>query len=443
LTDLAAETPSHGSQATVTPEQAVRRLPWALGAIALNSVFAYTIFAGPVLILLLAELGLSKTQVGLILACFPLTGVVAPLVGPAVARLGYKRIFLICWAARKTVAATLLLTPVVLARSGAEAAAVYAMVVFAVFALLRAIADTAYYPWTQDFVPDRIRGRYTALDNLLWTGFGFLTLSVVSIVIRRHPGLDGFMRCMAVGVPFGFASVACMFFIPGGAPQRTAPTLGPDLRGARATLRDANYVRFLTGLGLMGLALLPAAGFLPLFAKEVIGLSESNVVLLQNATLLGSLLSSYFWGWAADRVGSKPIMLAGVVASGLMPLLWLALPVHHAWSGAAALALALLAGLTTPAWAIGSGRLLFIELMPAGKQGTYTAVYYAWAGLTAAAGGLLSGRLLDVVQGLRGSALLAGAGGYALLFAAAALLAFVSLFSLSRVQVQRPQVGGV
>jgi hypothetical protein len=38
---------------------------------------------------------------------------------------------------------------------------------------------------------------------------------------------------------------------------------------------------------------------------------------------------------------------------------------------------------------------------------------------------------------------LAGAGGYALLFAAAALLAFVSLFSLSRVQVQRPQVGGM
>ncbi len=434
---MAAGASSHGYPAPVAEEEAMRRLPWALGMISLNSLFAFTTFAGPILILFLAELGLSKTQVGLVLAFFPLAGVVAPLVGPAIARLGYKRTFLIGWAARKTVAATLLLTPMVLARGGADAATVYAMIVFAVFALLRSIADTAYYPWTQDFVPGRIRGRFTALDNLLWTGFGFLTLSLVSIVIRRHPGLDGFMRCIAVGVPFGFASVVCSFFIPGGAPQRAVTTLRPDLRGARATLRDANYVRFLSGLGLMGLALLPMAGFLPLFAKEVIGLSESNVVLLQNATLLGSLLSSYFWGWAADRAGSKPIMLAGVAASGLMPLLWLALPMHNAWSGAAALALALLAGLTTPAWAIGSGRLLFIELMPAGKQGAYTAVYYAWAGLTAAAGGLLSGRLLDVVQNLRGSVLLAGAGGYALLFAAAAFLAFISLFSLSRVQVQR------
>ena len=412
-------------------QQNMRRLPWALSMIALNAVFAHTVFTGPVFILFLAELGLSKGQVGLVLALFPLTGVVAVLVGSAVARLGYKRAFLACWGIRKAVAATLLLTPAVLVRWGVEAAALYAMAIYAIFALCRAIADTAYYPWTQDFVPDRIRGRFTALDNLLWTGFGFLTLSVASVVIVRYPGLDGFTRCISVGVVFGFAAVACTFLIPGGAPGPQGVSRRPDLSGALQTLRDGNFVRFLAGLGFMALALIPVSGFLPLFAEEVIGLSKGNVVLLQDATLLGALLSSYFWGWAADRAGSKPIMLAGVVASGILPLLWLAMPRHSEWSVVAAMSLALLTGLASPAWAVGSGRILFIELMPPGKRGSYTAVYYAWAGLTGAAGALISGQVLDQAQRLR----IGGLSSYPLLFWASAVLAVISLAGLTTLKV--------
>ena len=50
-------------------EEAKRRgLPWQLAHGALNSVFAYLTVFGPVFVLFLDELGLPKTQIGLLLS---------------------------------------------------------------------------------------------------------------------------------------------------------------------------------------------------------------------------------------------------------------------------------------------------------------------------------------------------------------------------------------
>ncbi len=42
--------------------------------------------------------------------------------------------------------------------------------------------------------------------------------------------------------------------------------------------------------------------------------------------MIGSLLSSYFWGWLADRYGSKPIALNGLLMTLLLPILWAIMP---------------------------------------------------------------------------------------------------------------------
>ena len=88
----------------LTDDEKIRRLPWAFVHIATNSVFIQLAFMGPIFVLFLVELGLDKAQIGLLLAFFPLAGIVAPLVAPVVARIGYKRTFVILWGARKIVA---------------------------------------------------------------------------------------------------------------------------------------------------------------------------------------------------------------------------------------------------------------------------------------------------------------------------------------------------
>jgi MFS family permease len=364
-----------------------------------------------------------------------LAGIVAPLVAPLAARLGYKRVFVTLWTTRKLVVAGLLLTPMIAARYGAAGILRFVAADMAAFALCRAIAETGMYPWMREFVPDQVRGRFVAMDILLSTLFGFLAVSFAGYVIGRSAGLGGYMVLIAVGVLFGLAAAAAILLVPGGAPQHTAGSIRPDLRVTGATLHDRDFVRFLSGLGLMTLAIVPLNSFLTLFTRERLSLAQANVIFLQGAILVGGLLSSYLWGWAADRSGGKRVMLAGAIASVALPLLWLATPGGSAWTFPVALGVAFITGVCQPAWSIGSSRFLFMDVVPAGETAQYMAAFYAWAGITGATGAILGGRILQSVSNTLSQT---GRGGdaYAILFVASAVMALAGLAVLRRARVR-------
>ncbi len=415
---------------TITEREKFRRLPWAFLHIATNTIFCQLTVFGSVFILFLTELGLDKAQIGLLLAFFPLAGIIAPLVAPLVARLGYKRVFVTLWGTRKLVIAGLLLTPLIAARYGPVGTLRFVTADMIAFALCRAIAETGMYPWMREFIPDRVRGRFAAAEILLTTLFGFLAVSFASYIIGRSHGLDGYMLLIAIGVLFGLLATAAIAFVPGGAPQRGNGSVWPDLRATRAALHDRAFVRFLVGLGLMTLAVVPLNSFLALFAHERLGLPQANVISLQGAGLIGGLLFSYVWGWTADRFGSKPVMLAGVIAASALPLLWLATPASSPWTFGAALAAAFLTGACQPAWTIGSGRFLFMDVVPREGTSHYMAAFYAWAGITGATGAILAGRILQSVADSFGPAARHGMDAYSILFVASAIMAFASLIVL-------------
>jgi MFS family permease len=418
----------------LTDNEKLRRLPWAFAHIATNAIFCQLTVFGSVFILFLTELGLDKAQIGLLLAFFPLAGIIAPLVAPLVGRLGYKRVFVALWGLRKLVVACLLLTPIIAARYGSAGVLRFVAADLAAFALCRAIAETGMYPWMREFVPDRVRGRFAALDNILVTFFGFLAVSFAGYVIGRRPGLDGYMALIAIGVFFGMLAVIAIAFVPGGAPQRANRTVKPDLRATWATVHDRGFLRFLIGLGLMTLAVVPLNSFLALFAHEHLGLSQANVIFLQAGGLIGGLLLSYVWGWTADRIGSRPVMLAGAGAAAALPLLWLATPVHHPWTFGAAVAAAFLTGAVQPAWNIGSSRFLFMDVVPRDRTPQYMAAFYAWIGITGAVSAIASGRVLQRLQTL--PLQLAGRplDPYTVLFLLSALMALSALVILAAKQ---------
>ncbi|MGC8780587.1 MAG: MFS transporter [Anaerolineae bacterium] len=411
----------------LTDAEKLRRLPWAFAHIATNAVFCQLTVFGSVFILFLSELGLDKAQIGLLLAFFPLAGVVAPLVAPLVARLGYKRVFVALWATRKVVVAGLLLTPLIAVRYGPTGTLRFVAADIAAFALCRAIAETGMYPWMREFVPDQVRGRFAAIDNILNTFFGFLAISFAGYVIGRRPGLDGYMVLIGIGVLFGFLAVIAIAFVPGGAPQRATGSVKPDLRATWTTLGDHRFLRFLIGLGLVTLAVVPLNSFLALFARERLGLAQANVVFLQGGALIGGLLLSYVWGWAADRFGSRPVMLLGAGAAALLPLLWLAVPARASWTFEAAIAAAFVTGAAQPAWSIGSSRFLFMDVVPRHSTPQYMATFYAWIGITGAFSAILSGRVLQTLQALPVQLAGRSLDPYAMLFLFSVLMALVAV----------------
>jgi hypothetical protein len=119
-------------------------------------------------------------------------------------------------------------------------------------------------------------------------------------------------------------------------------------------------------------------------------------------------------------------MLAGVISAAAMPLIWLTVPELGAASFALALAAAFITGASLPAWAIGSSRFLFMDVVPSASTPQYMAVFYAWIGITGATGAILAGRILEGVQNASNQTALGGVDAYTLLFVASTILALGS-----------------
>jgi HEAT repeat protein len=198
------------------------------------------------------------------------------------------------------------------------------------------------------------------------------------------------------------------------------------------TLRDRDFRLYLIGIGVAAFGYVPVVTFLPLYLKEHVGLTDSTVVLAQMGTIAASLLFSYFWGWASDRYGSKPVMMSALVLMAAASLTWLSLPF-----GSRAVFLAagiyFLGGVASTGYGISSARQLFISVPPE-KKAHYMPVYYAafsvYLGLPPLLGGLALDGLKTLSVGVSGPL----ANPYFLLFAACSGFLMISILAFRRLE---------
>jgi MFS family permease len=412
----------HMSSHEPTNVEKLRALPWDIAFSAANSVAVQFTFFGSVFVLFLSELGLSKSGIGSLLSLLPFSGLIALFVAPAVARFGYKRTFLLSWGARNAATLFLLLTPLVATHWGSSAVMLLVVAIVSAFAVFRSVGMTARLPWVQEFVPDSVRGKFSALSNISSQTTGFIAVMAAGYVVERSAGLSGFMLLFGIGVLFGLLSVWAASHVTGGAPVPEKATEPSSRQALIEAARDRNFAFYLVGIGLVALASGPLSSFLPLFMQEQVGLSAGNIVWLQNGTLLGGLVSSYLWGWLADRYGSKPVMISGVFLQVVLPVCWLLMPRASNLSLYAALSIALVQGFAAMGWQIGSMRLRFVSVVPTAKKRDYMALYYAWIGIVGGFGQLLGGWMLELSSGLSGRFLIFQLDPYTILFVTGILL---------------------
>ncbi|MCC7361989.1 MAG: MFS transporter [Anaerolineales bacterium] len=431
MSDPAAEPPFPGP----TTAEKIRLLPWALFATATNTVFGqFTVF-GSVFVLYLSQLGLSNTFIGFLLSLFPFFGLTALFTSAWVARFGYKRTYLTFWSLRKFITAGLLLTPLVLARLGGGAASAWVALCVGGFAICRAIGETGSYPWSQEYIPAGVRGKFAASDNTIGTLASLVSVALAGFVLDRTPGQTGFMALIAVGVVFGLLSVWGTGHLPGGARLAAAEAKQQASLGKLGeALRDRDFVLYLIAASLVTIAWGPLGSFLPLFMEQQAGLTTSQAVWLQTGGLLGGLAAGYVWGWAADRYGGKPVILSGLLLIALTPLAWMLMPRFSPWSPYAALAISLVRGALGLGWGIGSTRLLFVNLVPPEKKTSYMAVNYAWMGAVGGLSTLLGGRLLDLTAGVHGQFWIFTIDPYTLLFVIGLLLPAIAVVLIQAIR---------
>ena len=300
-------------------------------------------------------------------------------------------------------------------------------------ALLRALGETAYYPWSQEFIPNSVRGWYSAVATALSTFASAMALLVAGMVVDSGSGLSRFLWLIGIGTLIGLLGILTMEWCR--AARRTTVKASrlpifPICARRCATRTSGAYLK---GVGGMMLGSVLLTSFLPLYLKEQMGLPAGTVVALDMVVMIGGALSSIFWGWAADRIGSRPVLMSSLAIGLLLPVGWLFLPrqVPNAvlWCGL----LYFVYGVIAIWLGDRGGPAVIQQRHPPEKNTSYTAIYYAWTGLTGGIAPLLAGGILSLTTGMRAQLGGLAIDGQSILFFLAFLLLGYGLIEYSRV----------
>jgi len=416
----------------------IRRLPWQIAGNAFNTMFCVFSFFGSVFVLFLSELNFDKTQIGFLLSLLPFCGLTALFTASKIARFGFKRTFLLFYSLRQTAVIMLLFTPFALTYTKTftkfDLTFFWIAGIVLFFSICRAIAETAVTPWSQEFIPSYIRGKFTAVNGVISTVFSITATATAGYLIGHYTGINRFLVIFGAGSVLGLLGVWCFSFTPGGAPIRDTEAKLANFRTILDSLKDLNYRTYLIGMALVSLGTVPLFSFSPLFMKEQVGIATGTVVFLDIAGALGTLITYYLWGWASDRYGSKPVMFTGLSMLVLLPLILFCIPRHSAASIPCAMAMSFFCGMSNTGWLTGYSRYLYVNAVPADKKTPYMAVFYAWSGLIAGTAPLLAGRLLDLFKGISGEFFIFRLDSFTPLFLISFCLLFAGLVIISKVR---------
>jgi MFS family permease len=420
-----------------TKFEKLRALPWSLSYDLSNTLFVQLTFFGSVFILFLNDLGLDKSQIGILLSVLPFLSLLSLFITAPVARLGYRKTFLLSLSARNLFTGGLLLVPWMTKLFSGNIIIYYVGFITLAFSLSRAVAMTAFLPWQQEYIPPEIRGRYSGYSSIIISLAGLVAVAIAGFLIAQPLGLGRYTLLFGVGVFFGILSIYIATRFPGGTPLVDQISLFQVNKNLFQPLRDSRFIRYLVALGLITLAVGPIFSFLPIFMKEKVGLSDSSIIFLQTGGLIGGLLSSYFWGWLADRYGSKPISLSSLLLTIALPIMWSFMPRGSSLSLPIALFISLIQGVAGSGWGIGSGRLLFVSIVSAELKTEYLSQYNAWIGLLSGVGSILGGVLLQYFSAFQGKIFNIGFDSYSVLFGIGFLLSLSGSMLLASLSVLR------
>ncbi len=282
----------------------------------------WQIALGTPLVLLAERLGASTLQVGLLFSFVFLMTPVQVFSTTLLPRFGFKRVMLAGWGLRSL----FLIAPIGLALTDLDDPQPWKInlliVAMFLFCLLRAVGNAAFVPWLYSILPEKVRGRYFATDQIFSGISGLLTLLTASVLFY----LLGESTAFFWQFTLAFAGALLCWW----ALSRLQDGPLPQTIGLRRIFRDSprfcfragRFRQFLVLSVLFAVCSAPVAPFCAYYLQSMTPFQSAQIVLFTMVQFSGTIACALILRGIVDRFGARPFLRLAVGFQVVVALAW-------------------------------------------------------------------------------------------------------------------------
>ena len=173
----------------------------------------------------------------------------------------------------------------------------------------------SWFALLSPIVPEEIRGRWFGQMRMSWQTTSIIFSLGLTVLLRHHPELYVFQILLAAMGGLMIVRLAFYAHIPELDP--VIPPRNGFWSTLGAVLKIPGYLRFGIYIFLLSF-IIAGAGLLGLLEKEVLGFSDSQLVMMGNLLSIGTVAGFFIGGKIVDHVGAKPVFLSSHIVFSLV-----------------------------------------------------------------------------------------------------------------------------
>ncbi len=275
-------------------------------------------------VLFMAYLGADSFQTGLVYGWTLLLTPVQVFATMLLPSMGFKRLTLAGWGARSW----FLIVPLLLALAATPGAPVpwmiHAMVVAMFFySLSRSVGAAAITTWMQALVPEKIRGRYWASDQIMAGTAAVGVLLVSSVLFAILPAKWAFFAQYAISMAGAYLALRCLRTFPDIERPRIMSFAKIRAETPRHLFAPSAFRTYLWLAILYFIVTTPIVPFGAYFLKNSAHLGVSAIMGLTILQYVGTIAGNWFMRSRIDQTGAKPFFRLSFVLFSVIAAGWL------------------------------------------------------------------------------------------------------------------------
>ena len=307
------------------PATLPREIRWFFAFQFCNAI-NFTIALGAPMVVIARYLGAGESLLGFIFSFTPFLIFLQLLASNTAERIGYKRLMLAGWGARAFLIFLAAPLPLLIGHvPPLVILATYTLLLFG-FNLIRGYTCLAWLPWVSQIVPVSQRGRYFGLEQTTVNAGVLVTLLFCGWFLGGNAEAWKCTLLLLVSWLAGWSSVTFLNRVPctmpPGSAERSVRTRDQLLNAYRYVWADTRFRHITLFAALNSFAIAAFPGFLLVFQKDHLHLSDGMLLVLAGASTLGAGLTGVFLGRFTDKFGSRPTLRLAGIGQSLLLAVW-------------------------------------------------------------------------------------------------------------------------